>query len=41
MVEDVIYQEEDKDQGAIFLEGEDDLNTIDINKNPEQRTLYT
>ncbi len=35
MVENVIYQEEDKDQGIIFLERGDDLDAIDINKDLE------
>ncbi len=34
-VEDVIYQEEDKDQRVIFLEGGNDPNTIDIDEDPE------
>ncbi len=39
-IEEAIHQE-DKDQGAIFLEGGDDPDAIDIDKDSEQRTPYT
>ncbi len=39
-IEEVIHQE-DKDQGVIFSERGDDLDAIDIDEDPEQRTLYT
>ncbi len=41
MVKDVIYQEEEEDQGVIFPEGGDDPDAMNINKDPEQRTSYT
>ncbi len=40
MVEDVIYREEEEDQGVIFPEGGDDPDAMDIDEDPEQRTLY-
>ncbi len=41
MVKDVIYREEEEDQGAIFPEGGDDLDAMDIDEDLEQRTSYT
>ncbi len=41
IVENVIHQEEDKDQGSIFPERGDDPDAMDINKDPEKRTPYT
>ncbi len=40
-IEEVIHQEEDEDQGVIFPKGGDDLDTIDIDEDLEQKTLYT
>ncbi len=40
-MEDVIYREEEEDQGTIFLERGDDPDAIDINEDPEKRTPYT
>ncbi len=40
MVENAIYREEEEDQGSIFPEGGDNLDAIDIDADPEQRTLY-
>ncbi len=41
MVENVIHQEEDKDQGSIFSEGGDDPDAMDIDNDLEKRTSYT
>ncbi len=37
----MIHQEENEDQGSIFPEGGDNPDTIDIDENLGQSTLYT